>query len=62
MQKRGLSRARLSCLTLFLYRDYGDEKAVDVWCGALQKTTDVDEKFIIYKLLIALFEERNMLT
>jgi len=40
-------------------RDHGDDQAVQSWTRALQKTTDDEEKFILYKLLIELFEERG---
>lgn len=41
-------------------RDHGDDQAVQSWTRALQKTTDDEEKFILYKLLIELFEERGL--
>ena len=46
--------------SIYIWRDHGDDQAVQSWTRALQKTTDDEEKFILYKLLIELFEERNM--
>ena len=45
--------------SIYIWRDHGDDQAVQSWTRALQKTTDDEEKFILYKLLIELFEERN---
>ena len=41
-------------------RDFGDERAVEIWSQNLQRTSNVEEKFILYKLLIELYEERNV--
>ena len=57
MQKRGLYG--FYGLDICYTRDFGDEKAVQVWSESLQKTSDVEEKFILYKLLIELYEERT---
>ena len=57
MQKRGLYG--FYELDARYTRDFGDEKAVQVWSESLQKTSDVEEKFILYKLLIELYEERT---
>ena len=57
MQKRGLFD--FYGLDVRYTRDFGDEKAVQVWSESLQKTSDVEEKFILYKLLIELYEERT---
>jgi len=54
----GHSRAKTVEEKFAKARDFGDERAVEVWSEHLQRTSDVEEKFILYKLLIELYEER----
>lgn len=64
--RREICKSQVSTLELSFSRthvhprDFGDERAVEVWSEHLQRTSDVEEKFILYKLLIELYEERKV--